>query len=57
MDPVTRDGQIASNGDGRGVPPEALPYDGPASPYEEEAWDESSELDALILADLLRLAP
>jgi hypothetical protein len=57
MDPVTREGQFRSNEDRREIAPEALPYDGPANPYENEAWDEGSDLDARILADLLRLAP
>jgi hypothetical protein len=57
MDPVTRESQSVSNGDRREIAPDALPYDGPESPYEIEAWDEGSDLDALILADLLRLAP
>jgi hypothetical protein len=57
MDPVRREGELRSNGDGQEIALEALPYDGPASPYEDEGWDEDSELDQLILLDLLRLAP
>ena len=33
------------------------PYPMLVEPWEDEAWDEESELDAQIFADLLRLAP
>ena len=57
MDPVTRKSETVSNADGRGIPPEVLPYDGPPTLYEDEVWDLDSELDSQILADLLRLGP
>jgi hypothetical protein len=57
MDQVTRKSETVSNADGRGIPPEVLPYDGPATLYEDEVWDLDSELDSQILADLLRLGP